>query len=71
MSDNGDRVAPSAGTALAVVDQRQVALLDGDEVLSRDMHGRCTYSGVGMGRRAMSRGRGGRGASCRCAATTV
>ncbi len=34
MSDNEDRVAPSAGTALAVVDQRQVALLDGDEVLA-------------------------------------
>jgi len=34
MPDEGERIAPSAGTALAVVDQRQVALLDADEVLA-------------------------------------
>jgi len=34
MPDEGERIPPSAGTALAVVDQRQVALLDADEVLA-------------------------------------
>jgi len=34
MPDEGERRAPSAGTALAVVDHRQVALLDADEVLA-------------------------------------
>ena len=34
MSDEGDRVAPHAGTALAVVDQRRVTLRDADEVLA-------------------------------------
>ncbi len=34
MSDEGERAAPRAATALAVIDQRQVALLDTDEVLA-------------------------------------